>query len=133
MSNNTSVRTQQILDLIFPPALTPDVTEYEWANGPEEDPRAWYVKFQYQNRQGKSREWSVNLHEAVYFDFRNRYYMIIRGERNGPVCFRLDNCDRGQDLNLLMDVEGVFDIQQADPDCFPTEDTQDWMLKQGGF
>ena len=96
-------------------------------------PTMWRRTFWYANKQGKTSSWTVNLNEAVYFDFRSTYYMVIRGDRGGPVCFKLNGCMKTTDLTLVADVEGVFDFLEADPDCFPTEGTQDWMLKQLGF
>jgi hypothetical protein len=118
-------RTKQLLDIIFPPAITPEVTEYEWLH--EDDGHDALLSFTYQNRQGgKTRNWTVDLDTAVFFTFRYNHYMVIRGERGGPVCFDMNRMVMEDNLT----VECLcLEYLEADPDCFPTEDTQDWILR----
>ena len=124
-------RTQQILDILFPPPVESESEQrLEWETF---DDGNWPANFQYVNRQGKHSEWNIDLNKAVFFDFRSRYYMVIRGTRGTPVCFRLEDCMMGNAKTLICEVEGAVNFQQADPDCFPTEDTQEWMLKEQGF
>ena len=146
MSYSNYSYTKALLDIMFPPPVD-DNYIYEDENAALADNRihpeqrlewetfdnSWPANFQYTNRQGKHSEWNVDLNKAVYFDFRSRYYMVIRGTRGTPVCFRLEDCRMGNAKTLICEVEGVVNFQQADPDCFPTEDTQEWMLKEQGF
>lgn len=97
----------------------------------------WPLGFSYKNRNGgKARNWTVNLFDAIYFEFRTSKYMVIRGERNGPVCFNIARMEMDKEMaDSLAEFlhRSVNQVQQADPDCFPTEDTQDWMLCNAGI
>jgi len=132
-------RTQMLLDILFPPAAQPgqepvyDPADHPYCGTPETtdwEADVKIVSFTYRNQNGRINHWCVDVYgHAVFFTFRDFGYMLIRGERGGPVCFRLDRCMITDTLSLAQDAPS-YDIRflEADPDRFPTEDTQDWML-----
>jgi hypothetical protein len=134
--SNQDIRTRMLLDIMFPPVsdaprgLCP-MDGYSTHETTDEEAGVKVLHFTYSNRQGaKPKAWHVNLYDAVYFMFRCTPYMVIRGDYGGPVCFNLnhaivDDCSKADFISWSPEYHEVLD--------FPTEDTQDWLLKQQGF